>query len=57
MEFDKDSDDWVFEGGAVTCEICNEQMPDGVQHNCSNAFKEKSSDQFVFTCDRCFETF
>ena len=24
MEFDKDSDDWVFEGGAVTCEICNE---------------------------------
>ncbi len=24
FEFDKDSDEWEFEGGALTCEICNE---------------------------------
>ena len=24
FEFEKDSDEWEFEGGALTCEICNE---------------------------------
>lgn len=24
FEFDKDSDEWEFEGGALICEICNE---------------------------------
>jgi len=44
LEFDKDSDEWVFEGGAFTCEICNEPMPDGRTHKCSAESEEKSSD-------------
>ena len=55
LEFDKDSDEWVFEGGALTCEICNESMPDGQKHKCSEDKERSSSEQFIFTCEKCDE--